>query len=119
MDLRRQQDIEREAFKEQSEAPVRSRPRDVRRLHAAGVTLQAQDARLQQGLELTRIQMPPRASFVMVINGRWRVTGRTAKESHTRGMRQHDSDFGFEVIDLHRGDKPRSGKAEDLLVKFS
>lgn len=114
-----EQDIQREAFKEQREAPVRGRPRDPRRLHAAGATVHPRYSRREQGLKLTSIQMPPSARVLVIIDGRLSITGRTAKESRTGGMRQHDGDFGRDVIDLDRFDKPGSGNAENLLVKFS
>src|SRR5574341_1325058 len=109
LNLRREEHIQREAFKEQREAPVGGRPRNVRRLHAAGAAVHPLDSRREHGLELTGIQMPPNASLLMIINGRWGVTTGTAKETWASGMRQHDSNFGLEVVDLDRFDKSRSG----------
>src|SRR5262249_51943359 len=117
--LCREQDVEGETFKEQRESSVGRGPRDLHRLNSTSRAIDPRHARGEQSLELTGVQMPPGTRREVVVNWSHLLTHRTTEQTRLSRMRQHHGNFRLRVVDLNRFDKPRSGNAKNLLVKFS
>jgi hypothetical protein len=87
LDLRTEQDVNREALKEQGEAPARFGPREADGMDTTLGAVHARHLRLEQSLELAGIQMSPGASLRMIVNRCALLTTRALEEALAGAMR--------------------------------